>query len=51
MSYTPGRSARRLEGVLLVDDYAGYQAARKLLPNAIIVLCWSHYLESHMIWS
>jgi transposase len=30
------------DGVLMVDDYAGYQAARKLLPKARLVLCWSH---------
>lgn len=30
------------DGVLMVDDYAGYQAARKLLPKATLVLCWSH---------
>lgn len=30
------------DGVLMVDDYAGYQAARKLLPKATIVLCWAH---------
>lgn len=29
-------------GILMVDDYAGYQAAIKLLPNAKIVLCWAH---------
>ena len=28
--------------ILMVDDYAGYQAAIKLLPNATIVLCWAH---------
>lgn len=30
------------DGVLMVDDYSAYQAARKLLPKATIVLCWSH---------
>jgi len=30
------------DGVLMVDDYAGYQAARKLLPKARLVLCWAH---------
>jgi transposase len=30
------------DGVLMVDDYAGYQAARKLLPKTILVLCWAH---------
>jgi transposase len=29
-------------GVLMVDDYAAYQKAKKLLPNMTIVLCWSH---------
>ena len=29
-------------GILMVDDYAAYQTARKLLPNMKIVLCWSH---------
>jgi len=29
-------------GVLMVDDYAAYQAAKKLLPRMTIVLCWSH---------
>lgn len=29
-------------GVLMVDDYAAYEAARKLLPGMVIVLCWSH---------
>jgi transposase len=29
-------------GVLMVDDYAAYQAAVKLLPGVMIVLCWSH---------
>ena len=30
------------DGVIMVDDYSAYQAARKLLPNAILVLCWAH---------
>jgi transposase len=30
------------DGVLMVDDYAGYQRARKLLPQATLVLCWAH---------
>jgi transposase len=30
------------DGVLMVDDYAGYQAARRLLPKAKLVLCWAH---------
>jgi transposase len=29
-------------GVLMVDDYAAYQAAKKLLPCVTIVLCWAH---------
>jgi transposase len=29
-------------GVLMVDDYAAYQTAKKLLPHMRIVLCWSH---------
>jgi hypothetical protein len=29
-------------GVLMVDDYAAYQTAVKLLPGVTIVLCWSH---------
>lgn len=29
-------------GVLMVDDYAAYQKAKKLLPNMTIVLCWAH---------
>lgn len=29
-------------GVLMVDDYAAYQTAVKLLPGVMIVLCWSH---------
>jgi hypothetical protein len=29
-------------GVLMVDDYAAYQTAVKLLPGVSIVLCWSH---------
>ena len=30
------------QGVLMVDDYVAYQTAKKLLPNMVIVLCWSH---------
>ena len=30
------------DGVLMVDDYAAYQTAKKLLPGMTIVLCWSH---------
>jgi len=26
----------------MVDDYAAYQTAKKLLPMMTIVLCWSH---------
>jgi len=26
----------------MVDDYAAYQKAKKLLPNMTVVLCWSH---------
>lgn len=29
-------------GILMVDDYVAYQAAKKLLPDMTIVLCWSH---------
>lgn len=29
-------------GILMVDDYAAYQTAVKLLPGVTIVLCWSH---------
>jgi len=29
-------------GVLVVDDYAAYQTASKLLPGMTIALCWSH---------
>lgn len=29
-------------GILMVDDYVAYQAAKKLLPKMTIVLCWSH---------
>lgn len=29
-------------GVLMVDDYAAYQTAKKLLPKMTVVLCWAH---------
>jgi transposase len=29
-------------GVLMVDDYAAYETARRLLPGVTIALCWAH---------
>lgn len=35
-------------GALMVDDYAAYQTARKLLPQMKIVLCWSHARRAYI---
>jgi transposase len=35
-------------GILMVDDYAAYQAAKKLLPKMTIVLCWSHARRAYV---
>jgi transposase len=35
-------------GILMVDDYAAYQAAKKLLPKMTIALCWSHARRAYV---
>jgi transposase len=39
---------RGYRGVLMVDDYAAYQTALKLLPGLSIVLCWSHARRAYV---